>query len=334
MPLVVRATALWGTYVVMVRAAPAGRSVHVGTGRGALPRPEGCTAPQVLIAAKVAGWELDPAGATGGKLHLSGVRHDVSALGGVKAQLGAGDYGLVEYGSYAVLFQVTHAAPLLERARRLDGELGFGFLVAVMLVGGGLAFARSLSNWDTPKPNSLTSSSELAQRFHVHAAPSASALAVAPTAAQPEADSTEAEPGELALAVSEIGRAGPGPRASAQPDAPPAASARVKNAPPLSVEPEGPHQGLGVAALYRVFAPRLPALYGCYALAAPETTQDDLAASIAVEPNGRINERVDVHSQTGNGLLERCVARKIERFEFGSASKPTQARVRIAYGHR
>src|SRR6185503_3798934 len=149
----------------------------------------------------------------------------------------------------------------------------------------------------------------------------------------PESDAAETQANELALAVAEIGRAGPRPRASAQPDASPASSARVKNAPPLNVEPEGPHQGLGVAALYRVFAPRLPALYGCYALAAPETTQDDLATSIAVEPNGRINERVDVHSRTGNGLLERCVARKIERFEFGAASKPTQARVRIAYGH-
>jgi hypothetical protein len=150
--------------------------------------------------------------------------------------------------------------------------------------------------------------------------------------AQP--DVAEAGAGELALAVSEIGRASPAPVVSARSEALPQSSARPRSPSPLNVEPEGPHQGLGVAAVYRVFAPRLPALYACYALAAAETTEDDLAASISIEPNGRINERVDVHSRTANALLERCVARKIERFEFGAASKPTQARVRIAYGRR
>jgi hypothetical protein len=326
--------------VVAVREVPAGRAVHLGTGeQDALPRPDDCAAPDVLIAPKAGGWELDPKGATGGALHLSGLRHDIVQLGGVNARLGAGDYGLVEYGTYGVLFQVTQSAPLLERERPSEGELRRGFVVALIVVGTVLGFAVSVSGLDAPKPAVLSSPGELAQRFRVHAATSASAAAIEERNA--DVVPIDEQAGELALALAEIGRAGPGPRvipraaALGQPVSP-GSSAKPATAQEqvLSVRPEGPNQGLASAQLVRAFAPRLSSLYACYALAAPEAAEDELQASIAVEPNGRINERVDVHSQIGGGVLERCVARKIGRIEFARARKPTQASVRIAYTRR
>ena len=79
----------------------------------AIPKPDGTQVSDAPVRAVGAGWEIDARGATGGVVFLRGRRENPVQLGqtGAPVPIVAGDYGLIQYGTFAVFFQFTQAPP-------------------------------------------------------------------------------------------------------------------------------------------------------------------------------------------------------------------------------
>lgn len=168
-PLVLRTAALWGTFVVGSRELRPGQSLKMGHGDEALvPKPDRCPMADLPIRAVGSGWELDARGATGGVLHLRGRQEDPAVLGksGAPIPIVAGDYGVVQYGSFSVFFQFAHAAPVPRTRWRPDLGVLLAFLFAIVTLGGGLMLLYMLyPRAELPKPLELTSPEELEVKY-------------------------------------------------------------------------------------------------------------------------------------------------------------------------
>jgi hypothetical protein len=169
--IVLRAAAVWGTSVLAVRSLIAGQSFVVGDQPlAAIPKPDGSGVADSPVRAVGAGWEIDARGATGGVLFLRGRRENPVQLGrtGAPVPIVAGDYGLIQYGTFAVFFQFTQAPPVISSRRRLDWGLVLAFVFATIAVCGGLALFWAIT---TPpaidKPIELTSQQDLMAKFNV-----------------------------------------------------------------------------------------------------------------------------------------------------------------------
>ncbi len=168
-PIVLRTAAVWGTTVLVVRHLASGQSLAIGDSEGSVvAKPDGALIADVPVRAVGHGWELDARGATGGEVSLRGRRENPAELGrsGAPIPIVSGDYGLLQYGNFAVFFQFSAAAPIIGRRRRVDWALLLSFLFALVAVGGGLALIWAITTpQGVPKPLELTTPQELAIQF-------------------------------------------------------------------------------------------------------------------------------------------------------------------------
>jgi hypothetical protein len=167
---VLRTAAVWGTFVLGSRDLRLGESLAVGEAAGALcAKPDESQVADLPIRAVGNGWELDARGASGGLLHLRGRQEDPCELGksGAPIPIVAGDYGLLQYGSFSVFFQFSEAAPAPRTRLRIDLSLVLAFLFAVLTVGGSLLLLFMLfPERELAKPLELTSPEELEVKYH------------------------------------------------------------------------------------------------------------------------------------------------------------------------
>ena len=143
---VLRVAAVWGTTVLAMRTLSPGESFEMGSGKGpSLPIPDGLSyAP--LRATGGGGWDLDAQGAVAGALRLRGHEEDPVALARLGARVGVspGDYGLLQYGLFAVFFQYTTQPALAASGTRLELLALLALMSSGMLHMGGLGMLRSL----------------------------------------------------------------------------------------------------------------------------------------------------------------------------------------------
>lgn len=166
-----RVAAVWGTQVLVVRHLRAGEPLVLGdTPTALIAKPEGCAAPDEPLRAAGTSWELDPRGASGGTIRLRGRDEDPVALaqGGGVVPLLPGDYGLLQYGQFALFFQFTDPIRLAAKRPRLDLGLLAGFLVSAFSIGGALFALKQVTPEDAlPKPLELTSAAELSRQLRL-----------------------------------------------------------------------------------------------------------------------------------------------------------------------
>ncbi|MET0792503.1 MAG: AgmX/PglI C-terminal domain-containing protein [Polyangiaceae bacterium] len=162
---------MWGTTVLAVRNLGTGESLKLSDGEGNfVAKPDGAQVSDFPVRAVGTGWELDARGATSGELLLRGRRENPAELGrsGAPIPIVAGDYGLIQYGNFAVFFQFSHGAPIIKRRRRPDWALLLSFIFAMVAVGGGLALIWAITTpQGIPKPLELTSQQELELQFNL-----------------------------------------------------------------------------------------------------------------------------------------------------------------------
>jgi hypothetical protein len=170
-PIVLRTAAAWGTTVLATRVLASGQSLQVGDDEDAVvAKPDGRDIADAPIRAVGSGWELDARGATGGELHLRGRVENPALLGrsGAPIPIVAGDWGLIQYGSFSLFFQFSDAAPIIGRRGRFSWPLFLSFVFSCLAVGGGLALIWAITTPPMiPKPLELTTDAELAIQFNM-----------------------------------------------------------------------------------------------------------------------------------------------------------------------
>lgn len=175
LPIVLRAAAVWGTTVLSVCSLNTGESFELGDGDGAtLAKPDGSLMSDMPLRAVASGWELDARGATGGLVTLRGRKENPADLArsGAPIPIVAGDHGLIQYGTFSVFFQFSHAPPALKNRTRLEWPVLLAFIFSLVAVCGGLALMWAITTPPPiPKPLELTSQRELELKFNLKAQP-------------------------------------------------------------------------------------------------------------------------------------------------------------------
>ena len=246
-----RVSLTWGTTVLSVKTLARGESFELGDeadarvkgAKGAagklgtkVPIPDGLDISTVPIRGEAGGWEVDPRGARGGIFRLRGRDEDPLSIarGGAPIPIVPGDYGVLQYGLFALFFQYTEAP-----AKNVKGTWGIELLVllaifsSVVLHTGGIGLVRALT---TPppiaKPAELTSPEEFAARFGLRRALLAE-TPPAPSAADSAGKSGVKDPGaqdkknqgggrKMAGAEGKLGKKGPSDRTELDGDVRPA----------------------------------------------------------------------------------------------------------------
>ncbi|HEY8076293.1 MAG TPA: hypothetical protein VIF62_19340, partial [Labilithrix sp.] len=171
-PTALRVAAVWGTTVVALRTLERGESFSFGDGENdALPIPDGIEMSPAPIRAAQGAWDLDSRGAVGGLLTLRGRGEDPVALArsGAPVPIMPGDYGLIQYGQFAVFFQYTSQPIAMTSFKGPEVLALLAFFCSAVLHVGVLALIRTLM---TPpplaKPLELTSPEDWAAKFGLH----------------------------------------------------------------------------------------------------------------------------------------------------------------------
>ena len=167
--LMLRVAAVWGTTIVALKSLNKGESFTFGDHEGAiLPVPEGLEMSPAPVRANQGGYELDARGAIGGLLTLRGRSEDPVAIArtGAAIPIMPGDFGLVQYGQFAIFFQFS-SHPIATSAFSAPEVLPvLGVFSSGVLHLGLLLLVRTLM---TPpplqKPLELASPEEYAARF-------------------------------------------------------------------------------------------------------------------------------------------------------------------------
>jgi hypothetical protein len=169
---VLRVAATWGTTVLSVKHLLAGESYVLGDGRGAsMVMPDGLFASPRPVRAIASGWELDAQGVSNGLLRLRGREEDPTRIAAAPVPLVPGDWGLLQYGSFALFFQFAHAPPPLLQKRRRDLLVGLSIVSSIILHFGFFGLVRALTTPPPiPKPAELSNPDEIAARFGVERA--------------------------------------------------------------------------------------------------------------------------------------------------------------------
>lgn len=360
-PTALSTAIVWGTTVVALRHLAPGESLEIGDGPPALaPRPLGAEMPGCPIRSGARGWELDARGATGGLASIGGVELDPSELpqDGREILLSANDWGLVEFGSIAVFFQLSRAAPPLSSRRRADWGLLWAFLFSATATLGGLALLRGITSpSEVERPFELTPRPELFRLFHVSARPSglAGQGGKNPSRPQPEPagprkpafgpqsrgtdDAARREPavgsiGDLlgAEAGDQLRRALAAipstPGGTGQPST--RAMGVVQQAGDRGMEPaESPHQGLGTDEINRVMTARMPLFRSCYdaARAYDPKLKGAVSVSFSVLPSGAVAVSTLAASSLKHKGVENCI---LQHFR-GLAFPPSEGRTNASY---
>jgi hypothetical protein len=173
-PPLLRVACVWGTTVLGVRTLRRGESFIVGDeGNDVFPRPEGLEMARAPMRAAPGGWELDAKGTIAGLLTLRGRPEDPVFIGksGNPVQVMPGDYGLLQYGLFALFFQYTGTPPAVLKRTRGDALTLLATASSLLFHTGLLGLMRSLM---TPppimKPFELTPPEDFAARFGLHKA--------------------------------------------------------------------------------------------------------------------------------------------------------------------
>jgi hypothetical protein len=168
-PNALRVAAVWGTTVVELRTLRRGASFVVGDVPGAVvPMPDGVDMAPLPLRASPTGWDLDARGCLGGMLTLRGRDEDPVALArsGAPVPVMPGDYGLIQYGQFAIFFQYTTQPELMKSSRVPEALAILAVACSAILHIGFLGLIRTLM---TPpplsKPLELTNPDEYAARF-------------------------------------------------------------------------------------------------------------------------------------------------------------------------
>lgn len=166
-----RAAAVWGTSVVAVRDLGGGESFVLGDHeRAVLPKPDGVPMADAPVQAMAGGWQLDCRGCVGGVVYLRGRQENPADLGrsGAPVPIVAGDYGLLQYGSFSIFFQFTETSAAPRGSLIIPWVLLVAFIFAAMSVVGFLVIAWRLATPPAvPKPIELTDRKELLLRFNM-----------------------------------------------------------------------------------------------------------------------------------------------------------------------
>jgi hypothetical protein len=157
--------------VLAVRHLTPGQVLRIGDASDALvARPEGAQVPEQPFSSVGNGWELDPRGATGGTLRLRGRDEAPEGLAktGAPVPIVAGDYGLLQYGRFALFFQFTEPVRIAVARPRFDWGLVSSFALSLCMIGGAMLALRSLEpRKPMEKPLELTSVTELTERLRI-----------------------------------------------------------------------------------------------------------------------------------------------------------------------
>jgi hypothetical protein len=178
---VLRVAAAWGTTIVGFKLLESGEDCELSDAPGALAAmPDGLAAAAAPLRAIRGGWELDARGAVSGTVLLRGREESIATLP-VPISVIPGDYGLIQYGLFAVFFQYTTPAPaiarrtspwllplsLFARLFHLDDLLsGLSLFSSVVFHLGIIGLL--IVNWTPPDyrlPPELVSSEDYAERF-------------------------------------------------------------------------------------------------------------------------------------------------------------------------
>lgn len=167
--MALRVAAVWGTTVVQLKTLSPGESFRFGeTPTDDMPAPDGLDVSASPIRAAAQMWELDARGAIGGLLTLRGRGEDPAAIGrtGAAIPIMPGDYGLIQYGQFAIFFQYT-SKPILMSSFRGPEILGVLAVIcsAILHLGTLVLFATLSTPPPKDKPFELTNADEQAARF-------------------------------------------------------------------------------------------------------------------------------------------------------------------------
>ena len=168
-PNALRVAAVWGTTVVALKTLGKGESFVLGDVVGAdLPIPDGIEMAQSPLRGGQGGWELDTRGCVGGLLTLRGRAEDPVAIAraGAPVPVMPGDYGLIQYGQFAIFFQYTAQPIAMSSFKGPELLTLLAIFCSAILHLGMLGLVRTLM---TPpplaKPLELTNPEEYAARF-------------------------------------------------------------------------------------------------------------------------------------------------------------------------
>jgi hypothetical protein len=314
-----KVAALWGTEVVAHRELRPGESLGFGDRPGALvAKPDGVAAPDYPVRAVHGGWQVDPAGCTGGLLCLGGNASDPSApeSDATPKLLAPGDYGVLRYGEVALFFQRVRPAPRIARRRRWDWAWLGSLLLSLVVGVGGLVLVRMLtSRGARPKPLELTSRGELATLFRVspelfEARPGGSR---APRHAPDPPLGEVLEPGDALRAA--LGATGGANRAPATP---------IPSATPSA---SGSSDGLSPAEVSRVVMARYHDFRACYALfmGARPAREGSVTVSFTITQRGRPDGATIGSSTLHDQRIEDCILRRFATLRFPASDHPTHA---------
>jgi hypothetical protein len=167
-----RVAAVWGTTVVALKVLSRGESFELGESELAvLPIPDGIEMAQIPLRGQAGGWDVDARGVQGGLLRLRGRDEDPASVGrgGVPIPVVPGDFGLLQYGTFAIFFQYTAAPQPIAAGFGLELLIVLALFSSAILHVGVLGLVRALM---TPppinKPLELTNPEEYAERFGLH----------------------------------------------------------------------------------------------------------------------------------------------------------------------
>jgi hypothetical protein len=163
---VLRIAAIWGTTVVATATLGRGESFAWDRRpRRLVALPEGLNAAQRPIRSTASGWQVDPYGATAGVLWHAGRDEDPTLLT-TKVPIGPGDWGLLQYGSFALFFQQIGAAPPIAAKRRAQWALRVAIAGSVAIHASVFVAVRLLTvPAPLPKPIELVAPALVAARF-------------------------------------------------------------------------------------------------------------------------------------------------------------------------
>lgn len=310
-----RVAAVWGDTVLSVRHLRSGESYVLDGPAGQTEvRPEGSRAPQVIIAAVGARWEIDCQGASGGLMISEGKQQDPAKLAhlGHRVPVASGDYGLLRYGDFAVFFQLVNPAPPLRRRPPVDWALGAALVFAGVTASAFLV----LLYWVTSpppldKPVELMSPAELAARPELRVVGQVSS----PSSAEPWASALRGFSPDLRTPGvdehSEMGGVEP---------------------PPSDAEQTGPVRAVTVdknsawspGDILRHVAPRAGALQACYERAVLRNPGVSPTVSLRgqVSPSGSLTATLQRSVLVQRGL-ERCFALVLQQVHFPPTERPS-----------
>lgn len=168
-PNALRVAAVWGTTVVAMKTLTRGESFLLGEGLGSeLPIPDGIEMSPTPLKGGQGGWELDTRGCVAGLLTLRGRAEDPVAIAraGAPVPVMPGDYGLIQYGQFAIFFQYTSQPIAMSSFRGPEVLTVLAIFCSAILHLGLLGLVRTLMTPDQlAKPLELTNPEEYAARF-------------------------------------------------------------------------------------------------------------------------------------------------------------------------